>query len=115
MRALPTFLTNLTRVLIVAELSTRREIGTGYNDPRLLEIADRAMCDPHGCGRLKSLADDSSQMAPAVWHLWIKPHVIKMLVEKWGASEEDAKKTVESYFVDDSPTYHPERRDRWRR
>ncbi len=110
MRAVPTFIANLTRAVLAAELSTRRQFaGAHPND--LFQIAHDAMY--HSTARFqRQEVDDCVVIAETVWHQWVRPHVIKMLVKDWGASEADAEKTVDKYFRDDSPQYHPERKPR---
>lgn len=106
MRAVPTFIANLTRVVLAAELSTRRNFG-GAHPTDLFQVAHNLM-HSQGSGYQRQEVDDCVVIAETVWHSWIKPHVKQMLVQDWGASEADADKVVEKYFRDDSPQYHPE-------
>jgi hypothetical protein len=63
-------------------------------------------------GRMKYDVDDAVVIAETVWWVYMRPHIKNMLVQKWGASERDAARVVDQYFVDDSPQYHPERNPR---
>lgn len=110
MRLVQTFLYNLARVVLAAELSTRHSFrGYSRNDEHLLELAHSMISDRAGTSRhARGEAEDALVIAEAVWWDYTRPHVKKMLVEKWCASDEDAEKTIDAYFVDDSPRWHPE-------
>ena len=111
----PTFIINLTRIILAADLSTRREFESlSRDDPRLLEIANEWMYRKDS-GRMRAAVDDASAIAWAVWRDYMKPHVVNMLVKDWGAGVEDATRVVEKYFKDDSPQYNPERRPPWQK
>lgn len=111
MRTVAGHLVNLTRVVLAGEISTRREMqGLDPRSPQALEIASEWIYRAQDGGWFKHDVNDALVIAETVWWTYMRPHITKMLVDKWGADEAEAAKVVDSYFVDDSPQYDPSRR-----
>lgn len=105
-RIVATHISRLTHCIFVAELSTRPQFRNADPD-HLRDIASHGMYDNSAPRFMREQAQDCIVIAEAVWFRYMRPHIIKMLVDKWGANEVEAAKVVESYFVDDSPQYDP--------
>lgn len=101
-------LTDLCRIVLAAELSTRSQFrNMGSGNPQLMEIANEWMHrrDNH---QVRASVDDAQVIAHRVFYD-IKPIMMAMLRPLCDSSYSDKhlELIIERYFYDDSPRYTP--------
>lgn len=112
-RSTPITLSELDRIVLAAELSTRPQFrGARSDDERLQQIAHEWFCRREGMA-MRASVDDARVISRRVFYVVREPmrRLVRMM-NKESMSDQHCDAVVDHVWLDDSPQYDPRPRRR---